>query len=214
MPKDAHSVSNDTTRCNVVARIRMHACTRRINAGVVQVASALVLDVAHASAVKRADISMVGGRDVWYDEAIPSQPAECEPEWVPAEHSLFLLYTSGSTGQPKGVEHTTAGYMLYAATTCKYVFNMVAGDVYWCTADCGWITGHTYLTYGPLLNGVTSLVFEGVPSYPDHGRLWEVVAKHKVKQFYTAPTAIRALMCMGDDPVQKHDCSSLEVSHF
>ena len=133
---------------------------------------------------------------------------------MPAEHSLFLLYTSGSTGQPKGVEHTTAGYMLYAATTCKYVFNMVAGDVYWCTADCGWITGHTYLTYGPLLNGVTSLVFEGVPSYPDHGRLWEVVAKHKVKQFYTAPTAIRALMCMGDDPVQKHDCSSLEVSHF
>lgn len=177
-------------------------------------ASALVLDVAHASEVKRADIQMVGGRDVWYDDAIPGQPAECEPEWVTAEHPLFLLYTSGSTGQPKGVEHSTGGYMVYSATTCKYVFNLSPGDVYWCTADCGWITGHTYLTYGPLLNGVTSLVFEGVPSYPDFGRLWEVVAKHKVKQFYTAPTAIRALMCMGDAPVQKHDCSSLEARSF
>jgi acetyl-CoA synthetase len=165
----------------------------------------------HAAQIKREDVEMVGGRDVWYHDAIAAQPTECEPEWLPAEHSLFLLYTSGSTGQPKGVEHTTAGFMVYAATTCKYVFNMAPGDVYWCTADCGWITGHTYLTYGPLLNGVTSLVFEGVPSYPNYGRLWEVVAKHKVKQFYTAPTAIRALMSMGTKPVQNHDLSSLEV---
>jgi acetyl-CoA synthetase len=154
---------------------------------------------------------MEGGRDVWYHDVIPPQPATCPPEWVHAEHPLFLLYTSGSTGKPKGVLHTTAGYMLYAATTCKYVFNMKPGDVYWCTADCGWITGHTYLTYGPLLNGVASLVFEGVPSYPGHGRLWEVVAKHKVQQFYTAPTAIRALMCHGDDYVTAHDRSSIEV---
>jgi acetyl-CoA synthetase len=177
-----------------------------------QVACTLVLDVKHASGLNRRDISMQPQRDVWYDDVIPSQPSTCDPEWVPAEHPLFLLYTSGSTGKPKGVQHSTAGYMVYIAATCKYVFNMAPGDVFWCTADCGWITGHSYLTYGPLLNGVASVVFEGVPSYPDVGRFWEVVAKYKVKQFYTAPTAIRALMSHGDEPVRRHDRSSLEVS--
>ena len=170
-----------------------------------------MLDVKHASGINRADIPMEGDRDVWYDEVIPQQPAECEPLWVPSEHPLFLLYTSGSTGMPKGVQHNTGGYMVYAATTCKYVFNMKPGDVYWCTADCGWITGHTYLTYGPLLNGVASLVFEGVPTYPGVDRCWQVVDKHRVKQFYTAPTAIRSLMSHGDGPVKQHARASLEV---
>eukprot|EP00892_Ulva_mutabilis_P006453 jgi/Ulvmu1/417/UM001_0424.1 len=175
------------------------------------VSSVLVLDVKHASGIRRDDVAFDGGRDVWYDDVIPQQPPSCEPLWVPSEHPLFLLYTSGSTGTPKGVQHNTGGYMVYAATTCKYVFNMKPGDVYWCTADCGWITGHTYLTYGPLLNGVASLVFEGVPTYPGVDRCWEVVKKHSVKQFYTAPTAIRSLMSHGDEPVKRHDRSSLEI---
>ena len=117
----------------------------------------------------------------------------CETEWVDAEDALFMLYTSGSTGKPKGVVHTTGGYMVYAATTTKYVFDLKPGDLFWCTADCGWITGHTYVTYGPLLNGATSLVFEGVPNYPDPGRCWEIVDKFGVQVFYTAPTLIRSL---------------------
>lgn len=121
-----------------------------------QVSRCLVADVAHS--VKRASVAMDAERDVWYSAAIPSQSPTCDPTWVPSEHPLFLLYTSGSTGQPKGVQHNTGGYMVYAATTCKYVFDMHAGDIYWCTADCGWITGHTYLTYGPLLNGAPALI--------------------------------------------------------
>ena len=185
--------------------------SRLDTARALQVKSALVVDVAHAAGLKRADIAMDGDRDVWYHDAVPAQPPECAPAWVDAEHPLFLLYTSGSTGTPKGVQHSTGGYMVYAATTSKYVFNLAPGDVYWCTADCGWITGHSYLVYGPLLNGVASLVFEGVPNYPDCGRFWAVVAKWRVKQFYTAPTAIRALMGHGDAAVTPHDRSSLEA---
>lgn len=180
----------------------------------VQVKTGLVLDVEHASGFSRENTNMEAGRDVWYQDVVPGQAPTCDPVWVDAEHPLFLLYTSGSTGSPKGVQHNTGGYMVMAATTSKYVFNLKPRDVYWCTADCGWITGHTYLTYGPLLNGVASVVFEGVPSYPDCGRFWEVVDKYKVKQFYTAPTAIRALMSHGEEPVAKFDLSSLEVCAF
>ena len=151
------------------------------------------------------------GVDKWWHEVVPVQSTECEPVWVESEDPLFMLYTSGSTGTPKGVLHTTAGYMVYAATTVKYVFDTKPGDVYWCTADCGWITGHTYLTYGPLLNGVATVVFEGVPTYPDAGRCWQVVEKLKVTQFYTAPTAIRALMAKGDEFVTKYDRSSIKL---
>ncbi|KNC84009.1 acetyl-coenzyme A synthetase [Sphaeroforma arctica JP610] len=145
------------------------------------------------------------------EDKIASASTECEVEWVDAEHPLFLLYTSGSTGTPKGVVHTTGGYMVYAYTTFKYVFDYQENDVFWCTADCGWITGHSYITYGPLFAGSTSIVFEGIPTYPDVGRFWEVCEKYKVTQFYTAPTAIRALKRYGDEAVLKYDLSSLRV---
>ena len=150
-------------------------------------------------------------RDVWYHEAMSTAAIECEPEWMDAEDPLFILYTSGSTGQPKGLLHTTGGYLLYAAITHKYIFDYQEGEIYWCTADIGWITGHTYMIYGPLCNGATTLLFEGVPTYPDAGRFWQVVDKHQVNIFYTAPTALRALMAIGDDPVHKTDRSSLRV---
>ena len=130
--------------------------------------------------------------------------AECQPESMNSEDPLFILYTSGSTGKPKGVMHTTAGYLLMAAMTHKYTFDYKEGDVYWCTADVGWITGHSYIVYGPLCNGAITLMFEGVPTYPDASRFWQVVDKHQVNQFYTAPTAIRALMGAGDEFVKKH----------
>ncbi|KAG8233845.1 hypothetical protein J437_LFUL006868 [Ladona fulva] len=150
-------------------------------------------------------------RDAWWDDEMEDASSSCYPVWVGAEDPLFLLYTSGSTGKPKGVLHTTAGYLLYAATTFKYVFDYHPGDVYWCTADVGWITGHTYVVYGPLANGATSVLFEGVPFHPHNGRYWEVIQKFKVNQFYTAPTAIRSLMKFGDVPVKKFDLSSLKV---
>jgi acetyl-CoA synthetase len=151
------------------------------------------------------------GRDVWYHEAMASAPAECEPESMDAEAPLFVLYTSGSTGKPKGVLHTSGGYLLYAAMTHKYVFDYHDGDIYWCTADVGWVTGHSYIIYGPLCNGATTLMFEGVPTYPDAGRFWQVVDKHKVNIFYTAPTAIRALMAQGDDFVTRYERKSLRI---
>jgi acetyl-CoA synthetase len=156
-------------------------------------------------------VPMTAGRDVWWQDAMATASSVCEPEWMDAEDPLFILYTSGSTGKPKGVLHTTGGYMVYAAMTFKYIFDYQEGDIWWCTADIGWITGHTYIIYGPLCTGATSVMFEGVPVYPDAGRFWDVVDKHKVTQFYTAPTAIRALMREGEGPVLKRDLSSLKL---
>ncbi|XP_029840054.3 acetyl-coenzyme A synthetase, cytoplasmic [Ixodes scapularis] len=149
--------------------------------------------------------------DSWWHEDVTNQPTTCTPEWMDAESPLFLLYTSGSTGKPKGILHTTAGYMLFTATTFKYVFDYHPGDVYFCTADIGWITGHSYVVYGVLANGATSVMFEGVPFYPDAGRLWAIVDKYRVTQFYTAPTAVRALMKYGDQYVKKYDRRSLRI---
>ena len=149
--------------------------------------------------------------DVWYHDATANVPATCEPEEMNAEDPMFILYTSGSTGQPKGVLHTTGGYMVYAAMTHQYVFDYHEGDVYWCTADVGWVTGHSYIIYGPLANGAITLMFEGVPNYPDTSRFWQVCDKHSVNIFYTAPTAIRALMRDGDAPVQKTSRKSLRL---
>ena len=157
------------------------------------------------------DIGWVDGRDVWYHEAMADASADCPPEEMNAEDPIFILYTSGSTGKPKGVLHTTGGYMVYASMTHQYVFDYKDGDVYWCTADVGWVTGHSYIVYGPLANGATTLMFEGVPTYPDSSRFWQVVEKHRVSIFYTAPTAIRALMREGDAPVTRCDRSSLRL---
>jgi acetyl-CoA synthetase len=151
------------------------------------------------------------GRDVWYHDAAAHVSAVCEPEIMDAEDPLFILYTSGSTGKPKGVLHTTAGYLLQAAMTHRYVFDYREGEVYWCTADVGWVTGHSYIVYGPLCNGATSLIFEGVPTYPDASRFWQVIDKHKVNIFYTAPTALRALMSLGDDLVNTSSRASLRL---
>ena len=157
------------------------------------------------------DVAWTDDRDVWYHDLVADQPAECEPEEMGAEDPLFLLYTSGSTGKPKGVLHTTGGYMVYASMTHEYVFDYKDGDIYWCTADVGWITGHSYIVYGPLANGATTLMFEGVPNFPDASRFWQVVDKHKVQIFYTAPTAIRALMRLGNDPVTKTSRKTLRL---
>lgn len=166
-----------------------------------------------ALVVKRigSDIYMKEGRDFWVQPLLEEASDVCAPEIMDAEDPLFILYTSGSTGKPKGMVHTTAGYMVYTAFTFKNVFQYREGDVYWCTADIGWITGHSYIVYGPLANGATTLMFEGVPSYPDFGRFWEIVEKHKVNQFYTAPTAIRALAKEGVDHLEKYDLSSIKV---
>uniref|UniRef100_A0A803Y824 Propionate--CoA ligase n=1 Tax=Meleagris gallopavo TaxID=9103 RepID=A0A803Y824_MELGA len=149
--------------------------------------------------------------DVWWHDLMSSASMECEPEWCDSEDELFILYTSGSTGKPKGVLHTVGGYMLYASTSFKYVFDYQPEDIYWCTADIGWITGHSYITYGPLANGATSVLFEGIPTYPDAGRMWSIIDKYKVTKFYTAPTAIRLLMKCGEEPVKKHSRKSLKV---
>ncbi len=151
------------------------------------------------------------GRDVWYHEAVAEASADCPAEPMDSEDPLFILYTSGSTGKPKGVVHTSGGYLLYAAMTHKYVFDYHDGDIYWCTADVGWVTGHSYILYGPLANGATTMMFEGIPTYPDAGRFWQVVDKHQVNIFYTAPTAIRALMGQGDGPVEATSRSSLRL---
>ncbi|XP_073774443.1 acyl-CoA synthetase short chain family member 2 like isoform X1 [Danio rerio] len=149
--------------------------------------------------------------DIWWDDLMDGVSDECEPEWMDSEDPLFILYTSGSTGKPKGVVHTVTGYMLYTSLTFKYVFDYHHDDVYWCTADIGWITGHSYITYGPLANGATSVLFEGVPVHPHVGRLWEIIEKYGVSKFYTAPTAIRLLMKYGKEPLQRYDLSSLRV---
>jgi len=163
--------------------------------------------------VKRTGVKVAwqDGRDLWYHQATAEASSDCSPESMDAEDPLFILYTSGSTGKPKGVLHTTGGYLLQAAMTFKYVFDYREGEVYWCTADVGWVTGHTYIVYGPLANGAISLMFEGVPTYPDAGRCWEVVDKHQVNTFYTAPTAIRALHAVGDEPVKRSSRASLRL---
>ncbi|WBL24499.1 acetate--CoA ligase [Zunongwangia sp. HGR-M22] len=170
-------------------------------------------DVKSVLVVKRTgeEIKMKDGRDEWLQPLMDKASEECAPEIVDAEDPLFILYTSGSTGKPKGMLHTTAGYMVYTAFTFKNIFNYTEGDVYWCTADIGWVTGHSYIVYGPLANGATTVMFEGVPSYPDYGRFWKIVEKHKVTQFYTAPTAIRSLAKRNIEFVENHDLSSLKV---
>ncbi|MFC5356392.1 acetate--CoA ligase [Azospirillum himalayense] len=169
--------------------------------------------VKHVLVVKHTggNVAWTEGRDLWYHEEIASVSADCPPEEMSAEDPLFILYTSGSTGKPKGVLHTTGGYLVYASMTHQYVFDYKDGEVYWCTADVGWVTGHSYIVYGPLANGATTLMFEGVPTYPDISRFWQVVDKHKVNIFYTAPTAIRSLMREGEGPVKKTSRSSLRI---
>ena len=157
------------------------------------------------------DVAWNENRDVWYQDAMKNASTDCPAAEMDAEDPLFILYTSGSTGKPKGVLHTTAGYLLYTAMTHKYVFDYHENDIFWCTADVGWVTGHSYIIYGPLCNGATTLMFEGVPTYPDASRFWQVVDKHKVNTFYTAPTAIRALMCKGEEFVKKTNRKSLRI---
>jgi len=158
-----------------------------------------------------ADTTMMDGRDVWYDEAMADAPADCAPEPMGAEDPLFILYTSGSTGKPKGVLHTTGGYLLWASLTHELIFDYRRGDIYWCAADIGWVTGHSYVVYGPLANGATTVMFEGIPNYPDFSRFWEIVDKHQVNIFYAAPTALRALMREGDEWVKKTSRKSLRL---
>ncbi len=156
-------------------------------------------------------IPMQAGRDVWWHDAVAKQPDTCEPTWVNAEHPLFILYTSGSTGKPKGVQHSTGGYLLQAILTMKWTFDYKPADIFWCTADVGWVTGHTYIAYGPLACGATEIIFEGVPTYPDAGRFWKMIQDHKVTVFYTAPTAIRSLIKAGGELPKKYDLSSLRI---
>ncbi|MBB4264894.1 acetate--CoA ligase [Roseospira visakhapatnamensis] len=169
--------------------------------------------VKHVVVVKRTGgaITMKDGRDVWYHDVVDGKPITCEPEEMNAEDPLFILYTSGSTGKPKGVLHTSGGYLVYTSMTHELVFDYKDGEIYWCTADVGWVTGHSYIVYGPLANGATTLMFEGVPNYPSSARFWEVVDKHKVNVFYTAPTAIRALMREGEEPVKTTSRASLRI---
>ena len=157
------------------------------------------------------EINWVDGRDIWYDDITKSASDNCEPEEMDAEDPLFILYTSGSTGKPKGVLHTTGGYMVYASMTHQYIFDYKKNDIYWCSADIGWVTGHSYIIYGPLSNGATTIMFEGVPNYPDNSRWWQIIDKHKVNIFYTAPTALRALMREGEGPVKKTSRKSLKL---
>ena len=170
-------------------------------------------DVKKCLIIKRTggDVNLVHDRDVFYDDEVVGVKEICEPEIMSAEDPLFILYTSGSTGKPKGVLHTSGGYLVYASMTHEYIFNYKKNDIYWCTADIGWVTGHSYIIYGPLSNGATTLMFEGVPNYPDFSRFWQIVDKHEVNIFYTAPTAIRALMREGDDYVKKTKRSSLKL---
>jgi len=169
--------------------------------------------IEHVVVVQRTGqtVGMVNERDLWWHEAMATAEPTCKPEEMDAEDPLFILYTSGSTGKPKGVLHTSGGYLVYTSFTHEKIFDYHPGDVYWCTADIGWITGHSYIVYGPLANRAVTIMFEGVPNYPDYGRFWDVVDKHKVKQFYTAPTALRALMKEGDEPVTSRDLSSLRL---
>jgi acetyl-CoA synthetase len=157
------------------------------------------------------DIHIEEGRDVWWHREMEYVDADCPPEPLDSEHPLFILYTSGSTGKPKGILHTTGGYLLQAYTTCKYVFDLRDEDIYWCTADVGWVTGHSYVVYGPLAMGATSFMYEGAPNWPENDRFWKIIAEYAITVFYTAPTAIRAFIRWGDQWVTKHDLSSLRL---
>jgi acetyl-CoA synthetase len=169
--------------------------------------------IKHVIVMKRTGnaVNMAAGRDKWWDEVTAGQSDTCEPTWVGAEHPLYILYTSGSTGKPKGVQHSTGGYLLHAIMTMKWVFDVKPNDIFWCTADVGWVTGHTYVNYGPLATGTTCVIFEGIPTYPDASRFWKVIEKHKVTIFYTAPTAIRSLIKLGADLPKQHNLSSLRL---
>ncbi|WP_435628588.1 acetate--CoA ligase [Candidatus Ferrigenium straubiae] len=171
-------------------------------------------DMVHSVVVYRraaCETAWNAGRDVWWHDAVKGQGTSCEPEWVGAEHPLFILYTSGSTGKPKGVQHSSGGYLLVAMLSMQWVFDYKPTDIFWCTADVGWVTGHSYVTYGPLAMGATQVIFEGVPTYPDAGRFWKMIQDHKVTTFYTAPTAIRSLIKLGGDLPGKYDLSSLRL---
>ncbi len=159
----------------------------------------------------RSNITFDSSRDVWWHDLVSGQDDHCEPEWIDAEHPLFTLYTSGSTGKPKGVQHSSAGYLLGTITSMNWIFDYKPNDIFWCTADVGWVTGHSYVTYGPLAVGATQVIFEGVPTYPDAGRFWRMIQDHKVTTFYTAPTAIRSLIKLGADLPGKYDLSSLRL---
>ncbi|MGH8735740.1 MAG: acetate--CoA ligase [Burkholderiales bacterium] len=169
--------------------------------------------IKHVVVYKRSGspVNMQAGRDLWWDDAVKGQADSCDPAWVNAEHPLFILYTSGSTGKPKGIQHSTGGYLLWCILNMKWVFDYKPSDVFWCTADVGWVTGHSYITYGPLAVGATEVMFEGVPTYPDAGRFWKIIQDHKVNVFYTAPTAIRSLIKAGGDLPRKYDLSSLRI---
>uniref|UniRef100_A0A3B6C9A3 Acetyl-coenzyme A synthetase n=1 Tax=Triticum aestivum TaxID=4565 RepID=A0A3B6C9A3_WHEAT len=203
--------------CNAVKRgLKLIALKDIVDASLVESAKndvtvGICLTYENHLAMKKEDTQWIAGRDVWWEDVVPNFPTRCDVEWVDAEDPLFLLYTSGSTGKPKGVLHTTGGYMVYAATTFKHAFDYKPTDIYWCTADCGWITGHSYVTYGPLLNGATVLVYEGAPNYPDPGRCWDIVDKYGVTIFYTAPTLIRSLMRDGSVYVDRYSRKSLRV---
>ena len=214
--------SSESLRDRILdADCRLLICADETYRGVKIVPSKLMADKAAAKCpclekvivVKHSEYEtpFMAGRDIYYHEAMADASDVCEPEWMDAEDPLFILYTSGSTGKPKGVLHTTGGYLLYAAMTHKYVFDYHDGDIYWCTADIGWVTGHSYVIYGPLCNGATTLMFEGIPTYPAADRFWQVIDKHRVNIFYTAPTAIRALMAQGDDLVKNTERSSLRI---
>ena len=190
----------------VNADAAMDACMKRENH---KVKTCVVVE--RVGAGKGIETNMTEGRDHWWHDLMKDAKAECEPEWMDAEDPLFILYTSGSTGKPKGVQHTVGGYMVYTGVTFKYIFDYKPEDIFWCTADIGWVTGHSYIVYGPLSQCATTVMFEGVPTYPDPGRFWDVVDKHKVNIFYTAPTAIRAIARYGNEPVEKRDLSTLRL---
>ena len=181
------------------------ACDKALSEGGASIEQVIVLKhTAH-------DVPMQAGRDLWWHDVVSGQPDHCEPEWVGAEHPLFLLYTSGSTGKPKGIQHSSGGYLLGAKLTAQWVFDLQPQDVFWCTADVGWITGHSYVAYGPLANAATVVLYEGGPTWPDAGRFWRIIQDHRVSIFYTAPTALRALMKLGDHIPQQYDLSSLRL---